>query len=511
MARSGGPKLRFLWGGIVALAILSSGLLLEKTTLIRPDSKLIHYQESRYGRIEVHQNREMRTLFIDGVPLFTNQNQTIAEEIIHYPLVQLNRPRHILIISGEGGIMQEVAKYNPETVDYVELDPEVTTAEIKYGLIDKIERLNIIHQDGRRFLTGTSKQYDAVIMNLPEPETYQLNRFYTDQFYNLVKKRLNPHGVLSFSMQGFDNYLPEPQRKKLALVYHTVKRYFKHVLLLPGQQTFYICSDNPLTTDIPKQLEKKDISTHYISGYYAGNLSAWRISNLNNLMEPATTPNLDFSPRLMRLMFSQWFTKYSTSPHLFTAILLLLSVGFLMIISKESFVLFTTGFVNMGSEILIIFAFQIIFGYIYFQIGTIVTIFLTGLLPGAWVSDRLQFQGRQWLLAADGALILLSGLFILGITIGGYRLPVVFFLAFGFLVSLVCGFQFPVALKMQGGSGSAVSQAFSADLMGAACGTMVTSLLLIPYLGIVWTALVLMGLKLSSITLWQKGFFRGRP
>jgi spermidine synthase len=108
-------------------------------------------------------------------------------------------------------------------------------------------------------------------------------------------------------------------------------------------------------------------------------------------------------------------------------------------------------------------------------------------------------------------MILLSGLFILGITIGGYRLPVVFFLAFGFLVSLVSGFQFPVALKMQGGSGSAVSQAFSADLMGAACGTMVTSLLLIPYLGIVWTTLVLMGLKLSSISLWQIGFFRGRP
>ena len=38
-----------------------------------------------------------------------------------------------------------------------------------------------------------------------------------------------------------------------------------------------------------------------------------------------------------------------------------------------------------------------------------------------------------------------------------------------------------------------------ADLMGAAWGTLVTSVVLIPYFGIVWAAVGLIGLKLSSL------------
>ncbi|MEZ4568253.1 MAG: hypothetical protein R2860_15275 [Desulfobacterales bacterium] len=45
---------------------------------------------------------------------------------------------------------------------------------------------------------------------------------------------------------------------------------------------------------------------------------------------------------------------------------------YLCYISKEEFVLYTTGGFTMGAEILVIFAFQIFFGYIYFQIGLIV-------------------------------------------------------------------------------------------------------------------------------------------
>jgi hypothetical protein len=68
------------------------------------------------------------------------------------------------------------------------------------------------------------------------------------------------------------------------------------------------------------------------------------------------------------------------------------------------------------------------------------------------------------------------------------------------MVSLVCGFQFPVALHLGGGGRSAVTRSFSADLMGAACGTLVTSVFLIPYFGIIWTTAGLIGLKLTSLS-----------
>jgi len=85
------------------------------------------------------------------------------------------------------------------------------------------------------------------------------------------------------------------------------------------------------------------------------------------------------------------------------------------------------------------------------------------------------------------------------IRFGGDQTPVIFFLAFGFAISIVCGFQFPVALYLKGGDAPAVTRTFSADLIGAAGGTLMTNVILIPYCGIFWSAAGLIGIKLLSL------------
>jgi len=488
----------FLGTGLT-FVILVSGILMEPSSLVPPEGKLVHYSESRYGRIEVHQNKEQFTLFVGGNPLFGSQNLNIAEETVHYPLSQLTQAQHILLISAEGGILTELQKYRPASVDYVELDPEVAAVQFKFGLIKKIPGLQVIHQDGRAYLADSDKIYDAIIVNLTEPDTFQINRFFTDRFFAMAKEHLARHGILSFSMQGFDNYLAEPQRQKLSSLYNTVADHFENVLLLPGQKIFFLCSALPIDTDIPARLVQKGISTRYISGYYYGNLTSERIERLNALVDLETPKNYDEFPQLMRIMFIQWFAKFSTSPTGFIAVLAVLCLIYLVRITVEEFVLFSTGFIVMGSEVLVIFAFQIFFGYIYLQIGLIVTVFLAGLLPGAWFGDRLRSRGRRALALSDALLIALMVMLILILREFGDRLPVAFFLVFGFVVSLICGFQFPVALYLRGGDAPAVTQTFSADLIGAACGTLVTNVVLIPYFGIIWAAAGLIGLKLCSM------------
>ena len=209
--------------------------------------------------------------------------------------------------------------------------------------------------------------------------------------------------------------------------------------------------------------------------------------------------NTDTAPQLMQIMFQQWFIKYADSPAAFFIVLSVLAVIYLVRCTREEFVLFSTGCMTMAGEILVIFAFQIYFGYIYFQIGVIVTVFLAGLLPGAVFGHRLRSRGGRLLLLTDGVLMGLMGLFIAALALAGDRLPVLFFLAFGFAVSLVCGFQFPVALGLRDDDNPAAARFFSADLIGAAVGTLVTSLILIPYLGILWAAAAFIGLKLASI------------
>lgn len=482
-------------------AILSAGIGFENRSLAPAEGRLVFYRETRYGRIAVHQDQEQFTLFEDGVPVFSTQNLNLAEETIHYPLSQLENPRQVLLIAAEGGVMAEIDKYTFQRVDYVELDPAVAEVQFRFNLIQKIEGLNVIHQDGRAFLARAKTKYDAIIVNLPEPNTFQINRFYTDGFFKLAADRLAQGGVLSFSMQGFDNFLAEPQRLKLSSLYNTAAACFEHVLLLPGQHVFFLCSNRRLSPDIPAALEKKGIPTAYISGFFYGNLTPERIDRLNSLMDPSTPLNRDTSPYLMGLMFSQWFAKFQTSPAGFFLVLAVFTAIYLVRVSREELVLFATGSLTMGSEILVIFAFQIYFGYIYLQIGIIITVFLAGLLPGAWYGQRLRHHGKPILVLTEVLLIAFLVLFILGITYVADRLPVAFYLIFGFVISLACGFQFPVVLHLKGSGSQAAAGSFSADLIGAACGTLLTSVVLIPYAGILWTAAGLIGIKLVSLVL----------
>jgi spermidine synthase len=171
-------------------------------------------------------------------------------------------------------------------------------------------------------------------------------------------------------------------------------------------------------------------------------------------------------------------------------------------------VLFSTGWMVMGSEILVIFAFQIFFGYIYFKIGIIVTVFLSGLLPGAIWGRRWAHRPRRVLILADAGLIGLLGVTFIAVHAGD-RLPQAIYLILAFGISLACGLQIPAALHVKGDGSAAATAIFSADLIGAALGTLVMSTILIPYMGITGAIGGLFVLKLVSLLM--AGMLHGKP
>ncbi len=487
------------FGFAMGLLVLLIAVYAEIPSLTPKNGHLAHYQETPYGRIQVIRDQEQLTLFQNGRPTFSSHDLISAEEVIHYPLSQIDSVKHVLLISAEQLMIEEVKKYHPETIDYVEINPAITDVEFRFGLLEKRPEMQVINQDGRRYLAHTNKQYDAVILNLPEPDTFQINRFFTEQFFFIARNRLSDGGVLSFSVKGFDNYISNNELLKISSIYRTVHQVFPQVLMIPGSRIFFLCSKNPIETNIPGLLENKNISTAYISGYYDGNITPERISRINQQLIPSAPINSDFSPHLVRILLDEWFSIFSTSPVLIVLILSVINIFYLCIISKEEFVLYTTGCFTMGSEILVIFAFQIFFGYIYFQIGLIVTVFLAGLLPGAVYGESLREQGKPILILTDMALIALMIIFICGITLFSNHLSGYAFLAFGFAVSVACGCQFPLALHLQGGNKPAAVKMFSADLIGAAYGTILTSIVLIPFAGILWAAAGLILLKITSL------------
>lgn len=267
----------------------------------------------------------------------------------------------------------------------------------------------------------------------------------------------------------------------------------------PGPKIFFLCRNIPLNSDIPSLLKDKNIQTQYIKGFYYGNISEERIRYLKDQIKTDVPINSDYSPHLIRLMYKEWFEKFSTSPNWLIVAMALMLIVYLFRISKEEFLLFSTGCMIMGSEILVIFVFQICFGYIYQQIGVIVTVFLAGLFPGALLGETIRRRGRQILLLTDGTLILLLLFLISAIVFAGDHLSPGILILFGFSFSVACGCQFPVALHLRGGGKQAMIEVFSADLIGAAFGTLFTSVILIPFIGIVWSAFCLICLKFISV------------
>ena len=496
----GEARRRWLILVLALLPLLLGSLLLERDSLSRPVGELVHYQESRYGRIELYRDREQFTLFRDGVPVFSDQNRGRAEEAVHYPLAQLAKVGRVMLIGAESGMLEEVAKYGPKDVDYLELDPAVTAVELRFGLLTTIPGLHLVHQDGRAWLGASSHRYDAIIMTLPEPETFQVNRFYTAEFFAIVRDHLAPGGVFSFTMAGYDNFLGGAQRAKISTAFQTARRYFPEILLLPGDVIYVLCRNQPLSVDIPQLLAARKITTRYISNYFAGDLTPERLAYLRGELDHFAPINTDLKPRMMQLMFTEWFAKFQTTPLWFYGITALLLISYLVRSRREEFALFATGFTVMGSEILVVFAFQVYYGYIYSQIGLIVTVFLAGLLPGAWWAERSRWRPAQILAGGDIALIVLLLLLLAGVLAGGV-MPLALLLGFGFFVSLGCGAQFVAALKLGGESNLTASRVFAADLLGGAFGVLLTSVVLIPTVGIVMTALALAILKMVSLLL----------
>jgi spermidine synthase len=481
----------------------------ERLTLAGQYGNIEQYLESPYGRIVITGEASQRTFWESGSPLYSGSNLIASEEKVHYGLCQLERVENVLLVSGGlGETIAEINKYSPAHIDYVELDPMLTETAVSLGVLKQAPFLEIMNTDGRSHIKKTKRKYDAIIIDLPDPDTFQINRFFTSEFFSLTKKILKDGGVLSISMEYSPNYISDIRREKFSTIYNTARRHFRNVLVLPGEDAYFLCRDGNLWGDIPARLMEKSISTAYIDGYFYGNVTEERIKQLEASLDKTVPINTDFNPNLISIVFRQWFIKHGTSPHYVLFAFLGLVVIYLIFIRKQEYVLFSTGLAAMGVEMLVIFAFQVVYGYIYLKIGAIVTAFLMGLLPGALLGNfRKHRRGTFDLKVSEVLLLLLLALFYFWAVCLRNELHALYYMIYCFLFSFVCGFQFPIVAGMIGEKESPAAGCLAADLAGAAVGTLVTGTILIPLWGIQTAVIFLIVVKVSSLVtvfLFQK-------
>ncbi len=167
---------------------------------------IIAYRHTPYQEIVVTRRGPDMRLYLDGGLQFSTRDEYRYTESLVYPALGAGA-RSVLILGGGDGLAARELLRQPgvQKIVQVELDPAVidlartTMREANGGSLDN-PRVNVVIGDAmtwlRRPFNGADDRFDAILVDLPDPDTPVLGRLYSTEFYALVARALAPGGLM---------------------------------------------------------------------------------------------------------------------------------------------------------------------------------------------------------------------------------------------------------------------------------------------------------------------------
>jgi spermidine synthase len=373
-------------------------------------------------------------------------------------------------------------------------------------------------------------KYDVVILNLTDPYTASLNRFYSLEFFKEVKQILESRGIFSFGLLSSENYISPENAVYLSCIYNTLKKEFSDIKILPGGTITFIASTEPnmLTHDaniLIKRLKERNIKTKFVREYYLPfKLDPLRIKYVESAIQKFknTKINTDFKPIGYLYHAILWISFFDATRNLLPYIDKI-NIGIFILIAFAIFIITllaqkltraslkfpvlvsigASGMSQICFQVIIILAFQFIYGYMYYQIGFILTSFMIGLTLGSFLITKImeRIEDERLLYIKTQAWLSIYPL-ILAITLAaiakinqakpgiGNMLQLAFVII-PVIGGFIGGFQFPLAnkiwLKDSKDIGKTTGLLYGIDLLGSCAGGLISGIILIPILGILQT------------------------
>ncbi|RMR05052.1 Spermidine synthase [Pseudomonas savastanoi pv. glycinea] len=166
--------------------------------------KMLHEVRTEHQHLVIFQNPRMgRVMALDGVIQTTEADEFIYHEMLtHVPILAHGAARRVLIIGGgDGGMLREVAKHDTvEHITMVEIDGTVVEMckeflpEHSKGAFDD-SRLNLVIDDGMRFVATTEEKFDVIISDSTDP-IGPGEILFSENFYQACHRCLNEGGIL---------------------------------------------------------------------------------------------------------------------------------------------------------------------------------------------------------------------------------------------------------------------------------------------------------------------------
>jgi spermidine synthase len=563
----GGRPLFPARGGILALgvflAILShpvaAGPLEDWSARARfeglaPGIPLVAWTDTSYQHVAVGGD-EVRHLYAGGQYAGSFPDPVSSEVLAHTLSCLAPRVDGVLALGGIlTGPLRFLLKFPIDRIDVVEPDRKALTMLRRHlsradaGALDD-PRVRIVHDDPRRFLARSDGSYDLILALQPDPVTLLLSRMTSVEFYRLAAARLAPGGVLVQSLGTAPNVITGETAAMGGAIYGALKAVFPVVRAGPGPDGILLAGPDPAAAtldprtladrwgvlsvaarafapemfgmifpvervraqeaalaraaaSVPASRDGRPVSfLHALSRRQriTGGLAGGLLSRLAGIRRPV----LALLPLLPSLLVLAWITLgifRKGSAHGRPGVLLrragVHAVG-------------VTGACGMVWGLLLLFSFQTRAGALYGQLGLLTGLFMLGLALGGAAAARAASapveRVRSWLLATSGlalafAVMVALVLPVLGrVAPGALGLTATLHGSLLLLAGAVTGSAFPAAAGAQLAAGRGAADAAgvveSADHAAAAVAALLGAVLFIPVFGLTATAYLLAAME----------------
>ncbi len=479
-------------------------------------------EDTPFGNLTFTMQAGQVTGYMDRNPILSSFDPARSEESVHYPALQHPDPdRFLLLGGGLGEVAAEVLKYRPSRVDYCEMDPRLIEVGSRFLPSAHLEKMNVIETGGRKWLReNDTVSYDVIISMAGNPVTLGWNRYFSLEFFRLVRERLSGGGIFCMQLTTSGNYINEPGMEELSVNYRTLQRVFRHILVVPGNSTYFLASDSSLSLDFIDLLEQHPIPTTYVHPDYL-DIASLRFDHdqlMDRLKNPEVTINRDLRPTLFLASLTTLQSRWGT--YTLPAVGILGSLVFLFLLFTYRPLtsgMYIAGFTGAGIQILIIFVYQSRFGVAYLAAPLLITLFMGGIVAGTLLWKRI------WHTPGPSSLAIMSGMMGLTALLTAWLLPREELFRTGWigqsllillnvLPGLMVGIIYSISLSIirlrsvsKGSVSSYIGTLFSADLAGAALGTLIPSLFIMPLIGIPNTFILLAGMNMAAgLYLWTR-------
>lgn len=181
-----------------------------------------------YPTTEDNAVKDSTILTLDTNFQFNTTTEFYYHQAFAHVSIAMNKivPKKILLLGGgDGMLLRELLKYKEiESIRNIELDQKmVDLAKTRFAEINKHAfddpRVHSEINDGFYFVRNTTEKYDAIFIDFPYPNSYDLARLYSLEFYTYVKKALKPNGfiVLDAPFYNKEDYTKDKYRGQAVL------------------------------------------------------------------------------------------------------------------------------------------------------------------------------------------------------------------------------------------------------------------------------------------------------